>query len=188
MKYIYYVYQYLRNDGTPYYIGKGKGRRAWKHFKYEIQPPSDISRITLIAHGLYEYEAFILERKLIAYYGRKDIGTGILRNKTDGGEGSSNRSAETRLKISRANKGRVTSDATKLKISNAKTGKTRAPFSDEWKRTMSEVREGKKRNPHTEETKQKIRLAQTGKQYSTETNKKKGRSQHIVVIDKLDTP
>lgn len=86
MNNIYYVYQYLRTDGTPYYIGKGKNRRAY--VKQRVIPlPADKALIQFIAHKLSETEAFILESKLIQYYGRVDLGTGILHNKTDGGEG-----------------------------------------------------------------------------------------------------
>ena len=87
MNNIYYVYQYLRTDGTPYYIGKGKNRRAY--VKQRVIPlPTNKSLIQFIAHKLSETEAFILEAKLIKHYGRKDLGTGILHNKTDGGEGT----------------------------------------------------------------------------------------------------
>ena len=87
---IYYVYQYLREDMTPYYIGKGKDNRAWQNHKRSNGTdllPRDIAKIQILARDLYEQEAHLLETKLITQYGRKDLGTGILRNLTDGGEG-----------------------------------------------------------------------------------------------------
>lgn len=82
----YYIYQYLREDGTPYYIGKGKNRRAW--VKQRVIPlPTDQNLIEIIKDSLTESEAFELEAELISKYGRKDNGTGILRNLINGGEG-----------------------------------------------------------------------------------------------------
>jgi hypothetical protein len=85
---IYYVYAYLREDSTPYYIGKGKGGRAYDnndHIKHGIYLPEDDSRIVILHTNLEESQALDIETTLIKQYGRKDLGTGILYNKTDGG-------------------------------------------------------------------------------------------------------
>jgi len=106
----FYLYAYLRDDGTPYYVGKGQKKRAWKHFKNETYPPKDKSKILILESNLTEIGALALERFYIRWYGRKDTRTGILRNKTDGGEGSSGRIY-------------ITSDSTKKKLSGIKKGK-----------------------------------------------------------------
>ena len=97
----FYVYHWLREDGTPYYVGKGQTNRAFeKRRKY--RPP--LNRIKLIKENLTEKEAFDLEVKEILKYGRKDLDTGILRNKTEGGDGWTH-SDETRAKLSKLRKG-----------------------------------------------------------------------------------
>ena len=83
----FYTYAYLREDGTPFYIGRGKGRRAFG--KHRVGPPPR-DRILFLKTGLTYSESVKHEMYMISIFGRKDNGTGILRNLTDGGEGTLN--------------------------------------------------------------------------------------------------
>jgi hypothetical protein len=85
----FYTYAYLREDRTPYYIGKGSGKRVYTRNRGELKSPKDKSRIIFLKQNLTEEEAFKHEIYMIDVLGRKDLGTGILHNKTDGGEGCS---------------------------------------------------------------------------------------------------
>lgn len=166
---IYYVYAYLRKkDLTPYYIGKGTGNRAYDK-DHKVKVPEDRSRIIIIENNLTELGAFALERRLIRWYGRKDIGTGILRNITDGGEGTSGYkpTLEERIKRGAAIKNSPNNDVRRQKISEALKGRIR---SEDHCRKISESAKGRK---HSAEAKQKISDAQKFRlPVSDETRKK----------------
>jgi len=81
----YYCYFYIREDGTPYYVGKGCGDRVHsKNHPGIFLPP--IERRVKILENLTEEESIEMEKIYIKKYGRKDLGTGILYNRTDGGD------------------------------------------------------------------------------------------------------
>lgn len=180
----YYVYAYLRKDGSPYYIGKGKGRRAWDKGKNEVGKPT-LDRIIIVENNLTNIGALAIERRLIKWYGRKDLGTGILRNQTNGGDGGPGAkkgnllSTEIREKISKAHLGikrKPMSEESKKKLSESLKGKNVGKIrTQEQRSAMSERQKGRKGNPHTEETKQKLREINLGKHTApfTEEHKQK---------------
>jgi len=155
----------------PFYVGKGKGNRAWKHskfvksngcnsFKYnvirKINEQGLEPIIKIIDSNLSEQIAFELEMFMIDMLGRRNNNTGMLTNMTDGGEGVSGykHSEESKQRISEANKGKIISEESKqrmrkprseagrLAIRQAKQNSTYV-VSDETRKNMSIARKGK---------------------------------------------
>lgn len=174
------VYQWLREDGSPYYIGIGSPRRPYTG-KRNCGGPPPRDRIVILCRNLDWEEACKIERELITFYGRKDLGTGILRNLTDGGEGSCGvvMSEETKAKISKAVSGENHPLYGKRGEKSYWHGKT---HSEETKAKMSKARSGENHHmygkKHTEEAKAKMSRAHLGRRHSEETRKKMSGENH----------
>jgi hypothetical protein len=145
--FIYYVYAYLRENGSPYYVGKGKDSRYKE--KHSIPLPNDPKRIIFLEKNLSNIGACALERRYIRWYGRQCNASGILLNQTEGGDGGDTSLSAAYIKAKNAGhfNGHKHKSAKCLEEANIKRRKTLMGH---------EV---------SQETRQKLRDAKLGKCY-----------------------
>jgi len=153
----FYTYAYLREDRTPYYIGKGVRYRLFEGSGKPCPVPKDKNRIIFLKQNLIEEEAFKHETYMISVFGRK-IDGGILLNKTFGGEGAS---------------GRVVKDSTRVILKEKCSGWKHTPEAIEKIRQSSLSRIY---SPKSEETKRKISNTLKGRKLSKELVDKRTQS------------
>jgi len=164
---IYYVYYYLRSQdsstakaGTPYYVGEGKGNRI-KDTSHNVKVPKNPECRIKIAENLTKELAQAIEILHISIWGRKDIGNGILHNRTSGGDGVKGHSDQTREKMRNAKLGRTftMSESHKEAISQSRMGHE---VTEETREKIRKKRALQMISPHSEETKQKLSKMRTG--------------------------
>lgn len=99
----YCVYLYLDEEGRPYYVGMGSLRRPYVKKRWAPRP-ADKEKI-LVAPAESREAAVRMELLLIRHWGRQDRG-GMLMNRTKGGAGLREPSAEAKEKIRASTTGR----------------------------------------------------------------------------------
>lgn len=195
----YYVYAWLRPSGEVFYIGKGRGNRdraiktnnpVFERILDKIVKAGSAPSVVRLHENLAEDTAFKIECEEIARYGRRNNGTGILANLTDGGEGTSGRthSVETKAKIRAIQVGRTASEETRSKMSNAHTGKKASEehrinisFSLMGKSKSAEhcARIGASKTNPSAETREKIGSTHRGKSVSQDVRARTALSIHM---------
>src|SRR5208337_508350 len=135
---MFYTYLWLREDGSPYYVGKAANLRRTRAAHRVGKCPSR-ERI-LIQEFPSEPDALAAEKFLISYYGREDLGLGKLLNLTDGGE-----QGPTGLVVPeevRRKHRRPKPQGFGEKISAALRVRIRTPHTDAAKQKMSQTKKG----------------------------------------------
>lgn len=177
----FYVYEHWRPDkDVCFYVGKGKGRRAYIHDarqrnKRYTRIVTKLARlgmcveVRMVAEALDEDNAFRIERERIAFWRARG---GELANVTDGGDGVSGlkHSPESIALMSARKRGKVHSAETRAKMSRAASGKTK---SEAMRRNLSIAKTGKPQKPHSHEHNAKIGAALQGRKDSIEVREKK---------------
>lgn len=193
---IVYIHK-RKSDNEVFYVGIGKDEKRayskhsrgkfWKSYVSKYQYNVEITHRDIIWE-----EACVIEKYLISFYGRRDLGLGLLVNQTDGGEGiiGYNHKENAKVLIGEASRLRMTgkklsyevwnkgkkdiySEETKRKISESSKG--RIPSNKGKKLSdciKTKISEAVKNNPikywkgkqRSEETKQKIRDTLKNKQ------------------------
>jgi len=128
---MFYTYMHCRaDDGKPFYIGKGKGRRAWSVFSRNSHWRSVVAKhgrtVVLLSRWEKEQDALDHERMLIASFRSMGIS---LANFSSGGAGNSGvkHSEETKRRMADRARGRPCTAETRRKISEAKRGVPLSP-------------------------------------------------------------
>ena len=90
---IYYVYEHYKPKGRiPFYVGKGKGNRAYDNKKRNVWWNNIVNKygyvVRFVKTNLSELDALWTENMCIIGWGRADRGEGPLVNLTDGGDTS----------------------------------------------------------------------------------------------------
>lgn len=189
MNNIFYTYLYRDINSIPIYVGKGKGKRAWVHRgskthlgnyirKYNVEPE-------FIVKNVDEELAFFVEEEAIAKYGRKDLGTGTLFNRTNGGEGAAGYvfTDEDKKRVKNGLKDRVFTEQHRKNLSLSAKGNKNSKGNIRTSEHTAKLVESRKGFKHSEETKQKLRNmsielrkklseARKGKSMSEETKAK----------------
>lgn len=179
----FYTYYHTRNDtGKVFYVGKGKGKRAWRMGRNPHW--SNIAKkhghtVHIAARWVTEDEAFDHEKRLIECL--KELNVSLV-NMTDGGEGTSGHkhSTESKKAISAAFKGKPKTPEHSKKVAEALTGRIGKPFSPESKAKRSKLFTGDGNGffgrKHSEGTRKLISEKATGIVPSAITREKIGQA------------